>query len=238
VTPCSFIPAVFNGGSYLLLAFDLDGTLVDSAPDLAYCVDAMLERLGRKPAGEAQARAWIGNGVEMLIKRALTFELWPQETPEGFSEALACFMAFYADNLCERSRLYPGVREGLAALKAQGYKLACLTNKNSEFTLPLLEKLKIAQWFDYIGCGDQCEHRKPHPELLLKAAEALGVKPWQCILTGDSENDMEAGRAAGYACIAVPYGYRRCAHAEDLGADAVIESIADLPRLLAAQQSL
>jgi phosphoglycolate phosphatase len=229
------IPAALDSGSYVLLAFDLDGTLVDSAPDLAYCVDALLERLGRKPAGEAQARAWIGNGVEMLVRRALTRELWPRQAPEGFAEALACFQALYADNLCRRSRLYPGVREGLATLKSKGYKLGCLTNKHSRFAQPLLEQMDIAQWFDYVGCGDQCERPKPHPELLLKAAEALGVKPWQCILTGDSENDMEAGRAAGYACIAVPYGYRRCAHAEDLGADAVIESIADLPRLLAAQ---
>jgi phosphoglycolate phosphatase len=216
------------------IVFDLDGTLVDSAPDLAYCADTMLERLGREPAGVERVRGWIGNGVAMLVKRALTFEMWPQGEPEGFAQALPMFMALYAENVCERSRLFPGVLEGIRALKAEGYKLACLTNKHSDFTLPLLEKLGVAQFLDYIGCGNQFEKHKPHPEPLLKTADRFGVAPVQCLMVGDSENDVEAARAADYGIVCVTYGYRRCDNAEDLHADALIESIADLPAFLQA----
>ncbi|MDD5035367.1 MAG: phosphoglycolate phosphatase [Methylococcaceae bacterium] len=216
-----------------LIAFDLDGTLVESAPDLAYCADTLLESLGRPAVGLAQVRAWVGNGVAMLVKRALSLEMWPQSDPEGYEQALAQFKSLYSENVCVRSYLYPGVLEGIAALKTEGYKLVCLTNKHSDFTFPLLEKLGVAQQLDYIGCGNQFENLKPHPEPLLKTAERFDVAPQHCMMVGDSENDREAARAAGYSFIAVPYGYRRCERAEDLGADALIASIADLPDLLA-----
>lgn len=218
-----------------LIVFDLDGTLVDSAPDLAYCVDTMLTRLGRAPAGLERVRGWIGDGVAMLVKRALSFQMWAQGEPEGFAQALPMFMALYAENVCERSRLFPGVLEGVQALKTEGYKLACLTNKHSDFTLPLLEKLGVAQFLDYIGCGNQFQHHKPHPEPLLKTAERFGFAPDQCLMVGDSENDVEAARAASYDIVCVTYGYRRCEHAEDLHADALIESIAELPAFLRAE---
>jgi len=215
-----------------LIVFDLDGTLVDSAPDLAYSLDATLAELGRPPAGEARVRGWIGNGVPMLVKRGLTLEMWPQGEPEGFAEALEIFMRIYGDNVCVRSRLYPGVMEGVRALKEQGYQLACLTNKHSDFTVPLLEKLEIAPLLDFIGCGNQFEKHKPHPEPLLKTAARFGFEPTQCLMVGDSENDVEAAHAAGFGIVCVPYGYRRCEAAEDLKADALIASIAELPALL------
>ena len=214
-----------------LIVFDLDGTLVDSAPDLAYCVDRLLEELGRAPAGEQKVRGWIGNGVPMLVKRALTFEMWPQGEPEGFADALDRYLVLYADNVCTRSTLYPGVMDGILALKAEGFPLACLTNKHSDFTIPLLTQLGVAQHLDYIGCGNQFERHKPHPEPLLKTAERFGAPPQACWMVGDSENDVEAARAAGYAIICVPYGYRRCADPQDLGADALIDSIAQLPAI-------
>jgi phosphoglycolate phosphatase len=215
-----------------LIVFDLDGTLVDSAPDIAFSANTLLESLGRPPVAESVARGWIGNGVPMLVKRALTLQMWPEGEPEGFADALAKFMSVYADNVCVRSVLYPGVLEGIKVLKAEGYKLACLTNKHSDFTLPLLDKLGVAEYLDYTGSGNEFAKHKPHPEPLLKTAERFGVAPQDCLMVGDSENDIEAARAAGYAFIAVPYGYRRCVNIEDLGADAVIESIANLPALL------
>lgn len=215
-----------------LIVFDLDGTLVDSAPDLAYCIDTMLQRMGHAPVGLERVRGWIGNGVTMLVKRALALELWPRDEPEGFGQALPLFMSLYAEHLCERSRLFPGVFDGLQALKSEGYKLACLTNKHSDFTVPLLEKLGVAPLLDFIGCGNQFDKHKPHPEPLLDTAERFEISPAQCLMVGDSENDVEAAHAAGYAVVCVPYGYRRCERVEDLRADAVIDSIADLPALL------
>ncbi|BBL69513.1 phosphoglycolate phosphatase [Methylogaea oryzae] len=215
-----------------LIVFDLDGTLVDSAPDLAYAADTMLARLGLPARGVEAVRGWIGNGVPMLVKRALTGEMWPEGEPERFDQALPLFMEIYAAHVCDRGGLFPGVLEGVAELKRQGYKLAVLTNKHSKFTLPLLEQLGVAAYMDYIGCGDQFDKHKPHPEPLLKTAERFGVRPEQCLMVGDSTNDVQAARAAGYGILVVPYGYRSCERVEDLGADGVIDSIAQLPALL------
>jgi len=122
-----------------LIVFDLDGTLVDSAPDLAFAVDAMRSRLGLPPHGPEKVRSWIGNGVSTLVKRALTGEMHPEEEPERFAEGLALFSEIYAAHLCERGGLFPGVLEGLRKLKQHGFLLAVVTNKHSRFTLPLLE---------------------------------------------------------------------------------------------------
>jgi phosphoglycolate phosphatase len=216
-----------------LVVFDLDGTLVDSAPDIAYSVDVMLGRLGLPPAGEDRIRAWIGNGSDMLVKRALTGEIWPESDPPRFAEAFSIFMDVYAANLCNRSRLYPGVAEGLAELKALGYRLACNTNKNSVLTLPLLDQLGISQYFGFIGCGDQFEKLKPDPEPLLKTAEHFGLEPARCLMVGDSANDALAARNAGYMLVCVPYGYHGGVGVEVLEPDAIVGSFVELPGLFA-----
>jgi len=215
-----------------LIAFDLDGTLVDSAPDLADAVDAMLARLGRPPAGIEKVRGWIGNGVTMLVKRALTGEMWPTSDPDGFADALPVFMELYETNVCKRSKLFEGVLEGLKALKAEGYHTACITNKHSRFTLPLLDQLGVSAYLDFIGCGDHFEKHKPDPDPLLKTAERFNAAPERCIMVGDSDNDVRAARAAGFGILCVPYGYRTCERVEDLHADAVIPSLAQLPAWL------
>jgi phosphoglycolate phosphatase len=217
-----------------LIVFDLDGTLVDSASDIAYSVDAMLEALGRPPVGEERVRGWIGNGVAMLVKRALTGEMWPEGEPPGFGEAQSLFMDTYEAHLCERSCLFDGVAEGLARLKAEGYRLACITNKNSRFTLPLLNQLGISRYLDFIGCGDQFGKHKPDPEPLLKTAEHFGVEPSRCLMVGDSANDARAARNAGFMLVCVPYGYHGGAGVEKLEPDAIVGSIAELSALFKA----
>jgi phosphoglycolate phosphatase len=215
-----------------LIVFDLDGTLVDSAPDIAYAVDTMLVRMGRPPAGEALVRGWIGNGVPMLVQRALTGEQWPTDVPAETPAAVGCFMDIYADHLCRFSRLYPGVREGLTALRAEGYPLACSTNKHSRFTLPLLQQLDIASYFDFVGSGDQFARQKPDAEPLLRTAAYFGVSPEECLMVGDSPTDAQAARNAGYMLACVPYGYHGGAGVELLEPDVIIGSCAELPALL------
>lgn len=216
-----------------LIAFDLDGTLVDSAPDLAWAVDAMLESLGRAPVGLERARGWIGNGTDMLIKRAMTGEMWPESEPEEFQEGMRLFLEFHEAHLCERGGLFPGVLAGLQGLKAAGYATAVITNKLARFTEPLLERLGIAGYLDFIGSGDQFERIKPDPLPLLKTAERFGARPERCLMVGDSGNDVRAARAAGYAILCVPYGYRgEVATPEQLGADGILDSIGELPALL------
>ena len=216
-----------------LIVFDLDGTLVDSAPDLAYSIDQMLIRLGRPPAGEDRVRGWIGNGMPMLVKRALTGESWPTDEPEGFGEALALYMEIYGENLSVRSRLYDGARKCLEQLHGEGYTLACITNKHSRFTGPLLESLGVGQYFACLASGDQFRHHKPHPEPLLKTAGRFGVDPAECLMVGDSIADAEAARNAGFMLVLVPYGYHGEADVNSLGADAVVKSLIEIPALCA-----
>ena len=214
-----------------LIVFDLDGTLVDSAPDIAQAVDAMLQGLGMPVAGEVRVRGWIGNGVATLVKRALTGERQPQGEPPRFAEALALFMDAYEAHLCDRSRLYPGVVEGLAELKAQGYRTACVTNKHSRFTDDLLQRLGLAAYFDATGSGDQFARHKPDPEPLLKTAARFGADPKRCLMVGDSANDAEAAHRAGFRLALVPYGYHGGVEIGALEPDVVVESIAELPGL-------
>lgn len=215
-----------------LIVFDLDGTLVESAPDLAFAIDAMLERIGRPPAGYANVRSWIGNGVEMIVKRALTGEMWPESEPELYSSAFPLFMQIYGENVCGRSTLFPGVLEGLAGLRALSYPMACLTNKHSQFTKPLLAELGVLSWLDFVGCGDEFPKHKPDPTSLLYTAERFGVDPGACLLIGDSSNDVLAARNSGCQIWCVPYGYHNLDSVDELNPDRVIDSIAELPELL------
>ena len=146
-----------------MILLDLDGTLVDSVPDLAYSVDAMLERLGLPKRGEAQVRHWVGNGVERLVRRALTGTMDGEPDAALYERALPLFMEIYAANTSARSVLYPGVREGLDYLRAAGYRLGCVTNKAGRFTEPVLRELRIRDYFELVVSGDTLSRKKPDP---------------------------------------------------------------------------
>ncbi len=215
-----------------MILIDLDGTLIDTAPDLAACVDEMMDRLEMPRRGEAAVRHWVGNGVPRLIKRALLNRLEGEPEQPLFDEALPIFWERYAEQNGRRSRLYPGVEEGLVALRAAGFRLGCVTNKPQQFTQPLLAQMGVVEHFDIVLCGDSLPKKKPDPLPLLYAAQALGIAPANALMLGDSENDVIAARAAGFQIVCVAYGYN---HGEDVGKlnpDAVIESMADLKALL------
>ncbi len=217
-----------------MILIDVDGTLVDSVPDLGYCVDEMMQRLGRPPHGEAAVRNWVGNGVERLVRRALIGELDGEPDEADFSRAYPIFLDLYAENTSKRSVLYPGVREGLDWLKAAGYPLGCVTNKAAQFTEPLLKDLGVYDRFDIVISGDSLPKRKPDPLPLLHAAEYFGVAPADSLMVGDSVSDVSAARAAGFSIVCMSYGYN---HGEDIRLaepDAVIDSMAELQGLLAA----
>lgn len=215
-----------------MILIDVDGTLVDSVPDLAYCVDAMMERLGRAPWGEARVRDWVGNGVERLVRRALTGTLDGEPEEAEFERAYPVFLDLYADNTSRRSRLYPGVREGLARLTSAGYRLGCVTNKAARFTEPLLQDLGIRDTFAIVISGDTLPKRKPDPAPLLHAADFFGCRPEQCLMIGDSVSDVRAARAAGFQIICVSYGYNHGEDIRDSHPDAVIDSLAEVWPLL------
>ena len=154
-----------------MILIDVDGTLVDSVPDLAYCVDAMMKKLGRAPHGEARVRDWVGNGVERLVRRALVGALQGEPDEADFERAYPVFLELYAANTSMRSCLYPGVREGLDLLKAADYRLGCVTNKAARFTEPLLKDLGVYDDFSIIISGDTLTKKKPDPAPLLHAAK-------------------------------------------------------------------
>lgn len=215
-----------------MILIDVDGTLVDSVPDLAFCVDAMMEALDREPWGEGPVRNWVGNGVERLVRRALSGSLDGEPTDAEFARAYPIFLDLYADNTSKRSHPYPGVREGLDWLLTQGYRLGCVTNKAAQFTEPLLADLGLANAFKLILSGDSLPEKKPSPLPLLHAAEQFGVAPGEALMIGDSVSDVKAARAAGFAIICMSYGYNHGVDIRDAKPDAVIDDMTELPQLL------
>ena len=159
------------------MLIDVDGTLVDSVPDLAYCIDQTMVQLDMPRRGEEAVRCWVGNGVERLIQRALSNSLDGDSNHDLYDKALSIFWGLYEDNVCVRSHVYEGVITGLDYLKSKDYRLGCVTNKARSFTMPLLAQLGIADYFEVFVCGDDTARKKPDPLPLLYAAEQLQIDP-------------------------------------------------------------
>ena len=211
-----------------MVLIDVDGTLVDSVPDLAYCVDAMMRELGMPERGEQRVRHWVGNGVERLVKRALVNQLDGEPDEALFAKALPVFEALYRENTSKRSGLYAGVKEALDFLKTTGVRIGCVTNKASQFTLPLLQDLGVSDYFEIVICGDMVERKKPDPMPLLQAAEQLETEPRASMMLGDSMSDVNAARAAGFQIVCMSYGYNHGEDIRDYDPDAVIDSMAEI----------
>ncbi|BBN58712.1 phosphoglycolate phosphatase [Hydrogenovibrio marinus] len=211
---------------------DLDGTLIDSVPDLAYCVDEMMKQLGMPVRGEDAVRDWVGNGVQRLTERALINSVEGMPDQDLMDKAYPIFLELYKHNTSQRSRVYDGVVDGIKWMKAQGYRVACVTNKAEAFTVPLLKDKGLFDFFEVVVSGDTCAEKKPHPMPLLYAAEQLGVEPENALMIGDSQSDVKAARAAGFHIFCMTYGYN---HGEDIrnyNPDAVMDSFMELPNYL------
>ena len=211
-----------------MVLIDVDGTLVDSVPDLAYCVDEMLKALDMPVRGEERVRHWVGNGVERLVRRGLIDQLDGEPDEALFEKAMPIFNALYAENTSKRSCLYPGVKEAMEFLKTRDVKIGCVTNKAAQFTLPILKDLGIAEYFEIVICGDTLAKKKPDPLPLLHAAEKLGVKPENSLMLGDSMSDVKAARAAGFDIVCMSYGYNHGEDIRDYNPDAVVDSMNEI----------
>ena len=215
-----------------LIMIDVDGTLVDSVPDLAYCVDQMMIELGMKERGEKKVRHWVGNGIPKLVERALTDDLEASPTKEVFDVAYPIFLELYADNTAARSCLYDGVKDGLDYLKSRDYQLGCVTNKAEQFTHPLLKTLGIFDDFKIVISGDTLAKKKPDPLPLVHAASYFNISPQECLMLGDSVSDVKAARAAGFSIICMSYGYNHGNDIADESPDLVIDSMSQLREYL------
>lgn len=197
----------FANRQYLL--FDLDGTLVDSAPDLASAINRMLKALSLDTFDEEVIRGWVGNGAQVLVHRALSgsAELDNSIESERLNNALEIFLHEYESQLCVDSCLYSNVKETLIELKQRGYQLSIVTNKPERFVAPILSALGIDTLFDVIIGGDTLEKRKPDPLPLFHACQQLSIEVDQAVMIGDSKNDILAAKAANMPSIGLTYGY-------------------------------
>lgn len=223
-------PHLMGGQSPVAIFFDLDGTLVDSIPDLAYALDRMLQALGLTAAGEDHARLWVGNGARKLVLRALSHAL--QQAEENISEAYLqqahqLFLQYYA-GAADKSRLYPHVADVLRTLQRRGIRLALITNKPQQFVPALLQHLGLDGLFEHIVCGDTLPQQKPSPEPLLYVLQAMQLSAAEVLMVGDSANDILAAQAAGMCSVCVTYGYNHGDDPYQLPADAHIDHFSAL----------
>ncbi len=214
------------------VVIDLDGTLLDTAPDLARAAELMMAELGLPAVPVETVKTYIGNGVSRLVKRVLTGDMQAEPDAALFDKAIAIYQRRYGEHVADLSRPFPGVVEGLKAMKAAGYRLACITNKAEQFTVPLLLATHLHGYFELILSGDTLPKRKPDPLPLLHACEQFGIQPSELLLIGDSLNDTQAARAAGSHVFCVPYGYNRGRPVTELDLDAVVPSLLDASKLI------
>ncbi len=217
-----------------VILFDLDGTLIDSAPDLAVAVNHMLHTLNRATFSEDIIRFWVGNGAQVLVKRALSGQSEIDENLDHilFEKALEIFLIFYAQNLAVTTVTYPNVSTTLHTLKEAGYRLAIVTNKPFDFVAPILKGLNLDGLFELHLGGDSLLQKKPDPMPLLHVCEQLDVTVEQCVMVGDSKNDILAANTANMQSIGVSYGYN---YGEDISVynpNVVVNNFGDILKFL------
>ena len=206
---------------------DLDGTLLDTAPDLAAAANAMLADLGLPGRDPAVIATYIGRGIPAFVHRSLTGALDGAAEAPLFERALALFERRYAEESGRRARPYAGVVDGLVRIQALGFGLGCVTNKAGRFTQELLDRQGLARFFGCVVSGDTLARKKPDPLPVVHACTLLGARPEEALLIGDSLNDVLAARAAGCAVWCVPYGYNEGRPVGTLDCDAVVSDFVD-----------
>jgi phosphoglycolate phosphatase len=225
---------VVNGLRAVLI--DLDGTLMDTAPDLAAAANRMRAEFGLGPLSVERVTEFVGKGADVLVHRALTDQLDGKVDDARFALGRAAFYRHYHATNGLDTIVFDRVPQALDLLHEHGLKLACVTNKPREFTLPLLERLQLAGRFQTVVAGDDVRAKKPHPDLLLAACSRLGVAPAEAHMIGDSENDALAAQAAGMRVILVATGYNEGGSVTQLaghaGVDAIVDSLLDAATLL------
>lgn len=213
-----------------LFIFDLDGTLIDSEQDLALSVNAMLRRMRRDPLSQPVISSYVGQGVTVLVRRALG----PSASEAEVEEASAFFLDYYRAHMLDNTVLYPGAREALEGLESRS--LALLTNKPIKFTHQILAGLEVDRFFSFVYGGNSFEQKKPHPVGVLRLMDQTGATADQTLMIGDSATDVETGRNAGVRTCGVTYGIGSPTLAS-LAPDLLLDDLRDLLPLVGANPS-
>lgn len=211
---------------------DLDGTMVDTAADLHVAVNRTRAEFSLTEITLHQVRKFIGKGSDNLVRQSLLVDNDASTVEANMAVAMEFFKRHYAEINGQLSALYPGVIEGLQAFRRKGLRLACVTNKPSMFTEPLMAKMGLLKYFDALYSADSLPRKKPDPLPLLTACQLFGLAPHQAVAIGDSINDALAARAAGCRLLNVPYGYNHGESVQDLGADGIVETLLEAAQLV------
>jgi phosphoglycolate phosphatase len=213
---------------------DLDGTMVDTAPDFHVAINRMRAEFDLTPLTIETVIEFVGKGSENLMRRVLGVDYEAADVEVQFERAMAAYQRYYLAINGDYSSVYPGVIEGLNAMRDQGLRLACVTNKPISFAIPLLEKTGLAPYFELVYGGDSLPKKKPDPLPMLTVCRDFSLPPAQVIAIGDSSNDAEAARAAGCRVLTVPYGYNHGQPVQTIDSDGIVDSLLIAANLIAA----
>lgn len=222
-------------GAVRAVLLDLDGTLLDTAPEIAAAAADMLSELGLDPVDPLRVREFIGKGIPHLVRRTLEASLGRAPDERRVGSAMEGFFFHYAKRNGCMAKPYPGVLEGITELRAKRFALACVTNKTAQFTIPLLEATGLAGFFPVVVSGDTMPKKKPAPDPLLEACRRLGIPALEALMIGDSRNDALAARAAGCPVLLVPYGYTEGEDVQGIDCDGIVPSLLHVAGLLKTQ---
>lgn len=214
---------------------DLDGTMLDTMPDFEVAINLMREELGLAPITAAQIELMVGKGSENLVRRVLALDYDEAGVERAFPAAMEAYQRHYLAINGRHSEVYADVVAGLERMRADGLRLACVTNKPVAFARPLLALKGLDGYFEVLFGGDTFEKKKPHPMPLLKACEHFALQPAQVVAIGDSSNDAEAARAAGCPVLTVPYGYNHGVGIHETDSDGIVDTLLHAAALISTQ---
>ena len=216
---------------------DLDGTMLDTVPDFQVAINRMRDEMALPPMSQEQIKLLVGKGSENLIRSVLEMDMGPAGVEARFDDAMEAYQRHYLNVNGKHTRLYPGVIAGLESLRAQGLRLACVTNKPIAFAKPLLAQKGLAMYFEKLYGGDSLARKKPHPMPLLQVCTDFDLPVGQVVAIGDSSNDAEAARAAGCFVLTVPYGYNHGEPVHNIDSDGIVDTILEAANLIRTHNS-
>lgn len=211
---------------------DLDGTMLDTAPDFLVAINHMRAEFNLKPLTLEQIKRMVGKGSEHLIRQVLAIDLATHEAGQLFNAAMDAYQRHYLAINGNHCSLYPEVTEGLQAFRQMGLRLACVTNKPLAFAVPLMQKTGLSSYFELVYGGDSFPKKKPDPLPLLKVCQQFALPPQHVLAIGDSSNDAIAARAAGCPVLSVPYGYNHGEPVQNIESDGIVGSLLEAAKLL------
>ena len=214
------------------IAIDLDGTLLDTIPDLCGAVNLVLADLNFAPLSIDLVKTFVGKGLGEHMRKSLRAAMGREADEAEKAHAMDLYRAHYAAHIADQTTIYPGVIEGLDAFKSRGLPMSVVTNKWTTNTETLLAHFKLSAYFDHIVCGDTLTSNKPDPGMMFYSAGRFGVHPREMLMIGDSGNDSRAAQAAGSPVVLMTYGYSEGASLIDLRANAIVSTFTDIPALL------